>query len=92
MRGYTTTKTITGVSSSIEQDTIKDLLTQKQTLLMELKHYENNAKYNSNAANETDSFEASGVIPSNTRLQIMVTTSDADQEQKVITVLLRRAI
>lgn len=64
------------MSSSVEQDTIKDLLSQKQALLMELKHYENNTKYNTNASNETESFEAAGVIPSNTRLQIALNTSE----------------
>lgn len=84
MRGYTTTKTIASTgTSSVEQDTIKELLTQKQALLMELKHYESNTKYNSNAANETESYEASGIIPSSTRLQIVVTANQGGKDVKV---------
>lgn len=71
-------------SSSVEQETIKELLTQKQALMMELKHYENNTKYNSNVANEMDSYEARGVIPSSTRLQIVVTTNNGGNRQKVM--------
>ncbi|CAG9764410.1 unnamed protein product [Ceutorhynchus assimilis] len=82
VRGYTTTKTMTGGNSSVEQNTIENLLSQKQALLMELKHYENNVKYNSNASNETESYEASGVIPSNTRLQVVVSTSNGEKGQK----------
>uniref|UniRef100_A0AAR5Q943 Bardet-Biedl syndrome 2 protein homolog n=1 Tax=Dendroctonus ponderosae TaxID=77166 RepID=A0AAR5Q943_DENPD len=83
VRGYTTTKSMSSTgSSNVEQDTIKDLLTQKQALLMELKHYESNSKYNSNAANETESYEASGIIPSNTRLQIVVTANVGEGDVK----------
>ncbi|XP_030766651.1 Bardet-Biedl syndrome 2 protein homolog [Sitophilus oryzae] len=83
VRGYTTTKIVSsGGSSNVEQDTIRDLLSQKQALLMELKHYESNIKYNFNSGNQTDSFEDSGVIPSNTRLQIIVNTNLEDKHQK----------
>ncbi|KAL1501189.1 hypothetical protein ABEB36_006566 [Hypothenemus hampei] len=75
VKGYTKTKAAAEGSNGIEQDTIKHLLSQKQALLMELKHYENNVKFNSNIMNETESYEARGVIPSNTRLQIVVTTN-----------------
>lgn len=46
---------------------------------MELKHYENNTKYNDNATNQMESFEANGVIPANTRLQIGIATSDVSK-------------
>ncbi|XP_066249120.1 Bardet-Biedl syndrome 2 protein-like [Euwallacea similis] len=82
VRGYTTTKMVTLGTSSVEQDTIKDLLSQKQSLLMELRHYENNSKYNNNVLNEVDSFESTGVIPSSTRLQIVVTTNRGDKRLK----------
>ncbi|KAF7277987.1 hypothetical protein GWI33_008983 [Rhynchophorus ferrugineus] len=83
VRGYTTTKTVAaGNGSNLEQDTIREMLSQKQALLMELKHYESNSKYNSNADNQTESFEVSGVIPSNTRLQIMVNTNVGEKNNK----------
>ncbi|XP_060518353.1 Bardet-Biedl syndrome 2 protein homolog isoform X2 [Cylas formicarius] len=73
VRGYCVTKTA-GFETSLQQETVRDLLSQKQALLMELKHYESNARYNSHAEGETESFETSGVIPANTRLQLIVTT------------------
>lgn len=55
---------------------VRELLTQKQSLMMELKHYENNLKYNENALSETESYENSGVIPASTRLQIAINAND----------------
>ncbi|KAJ8947859.1 hypothetical protein NQ318_010005 [Aromia moschata] len=79
VRGYTTTKTLTNAadSSETEHDSVRELLAQKQILLMELKHYSTNAKYNENAMHETESYENSGVIPANTRLQIAINTNDS---------------
>lgn len=85
MRGYTTTKSYQNTlttgesthSSNLDhQNTIRELLERKQALLMELKHYENNTKFNENVINHTESYENSGVIPANTRLQIGITTDD----------------
>ncbi|CAH0550808.1 unnamed protein product [Brassicogethes aeneus] len=83
VKGYTTTKimpTIPGVT--MEQDTIRMLLAQKQSLMMELKHYENNTKYNETVTNQTESFESQGVIPANTRLQIAINTNEGKPNVK----------
>ncbi|KAJ8925470.1 hypothetical protein NQ315_009304 [Exocentrus adspersus] len=78
VRGYTTTKTLSNSvdGSGNEQDLVRELLAQKQALMMELKHYEGNTRYNENVLNETESYENSGVIPASTRLQIAVNTDD----------------
>lgn len=55
---------------------IRDLLTQKQALIMELKNYEYNTKYNDNILNESDSFENNGAIPANTKIQIALSTME----------------
>lgn len=81
VRGYTTTKTFSALELGVdEQSIITDLLAQKQALLMELKHYENNTNFNENAMNHPESYENSGVIPANTRLQIAITTNDTDSK------------
>lgn len=84
VRGYTTTKT-TGDGSSSQQDIVYDLLSQKQALLMELKNYEYNSKYNENLINETENFENVGAIPANTKLQIFL--NNAENAEKVRFVL-----
>lgn len=50
---------------------------------MELKHYENNTKYNEEAVTQEHSFDNVGVIPANTRLQVAIATNEEDK-QKVI--------
>lgn len=55
---------------------MRELLARKQALILELKHYENNSKYNENAMNQMESYESDGVIPANTRLQIGIATSE----------------
>lgn len=76
MRGYTTTKSLSITSTGgSDQDIVRELLAQKQALLMELKHYENNNNYN-NGNNQLDSFESQGVIPANTRLQIGIAANE----------------
>lgn len=77
VRGYTTTKSLsTPPQAGVEQDKVRELLSRKQSLLLELKHYENNTKYNENVYNQMESYESNGVIPANTRLQIGITTSE----------------
>ncbi|XP_017768164.1 PREDICTED: Bardet-Biedl syndrome 2 protein-like [Nicrophorus vespilloides] len=77
VRGYTTTKSLsTTPSSGLEQDTVRDLLAQKQALLLELKHYENNSKVNEEFDRREDNLESNGVIPANTRLQIAISAND----------------
>ncbi|XP_019881742.1 Bardet-Biedl syndrome 2 protein [Aethina tumida] len=83
VKGYSTTKTlptIPGVGN--EQDTVRMLLAQKQALITELKHYENNTKYNETAMSQTESFESHGVIPANTRLQIAINTNEGKKNVK----------
>nr|CAH7736700.1 unnamed protein product [Callosobruchus chinensis] len=75
VRGFTTTKTLIGEENRCENDIVMELLNQKQSLLMELKQYEYNMRYNENAMNETETYENSGVIPANTRLQIAINTN-----------------
>lgn len=78
VRGYTTTKSITTANGVVsEQDTVRELLSQKQALLLELKHYENNTKYNDDySRQEYGGSDNVGVIPANTRLQIGISTND----------------
>ncbi|CAH1163465.1 unnamed protein product, partial [Phaedon cochleariae] len=77
VRGYMTTKTSTSNDGSrSDQETFRELLAYKQSLQMELKHYESNTKYNDDVMNETDSYESCGVIPANTKLQITINTND----------------
>ncbi|KAJ8980337.1 hypothetical protein NQ317_008045 [Molorchus minor] len=52
-------------------------------LLMELKHYEVNNKFNEDVVYETDSFENRGVIPANTRLQMEIKANDMAKKPHV---------
>lgn len=70
------------VGSGSEQDIIRDLLSQKQALLMELKHYECNANFNEDLAKSTKICDTSGIIPASTRLQIGISTNDAKEKVK----------
>lgn len=78
MRGYTTTKSLSvAPGTGQEQDVVRELLAQKQALLMELKQYENNTKYNERIFENLEGYDGdgSGVIPATTRLQIGITTN-----------------
>lgn len=56
---------------------MRDLLAQKQALLMELKHYENNSKFNEDISRHEQNIDMSlDVIPANTRLQISINAND----------------
>lgn len=66
--------------SGVEQDTVRDLLAQKQVLLMELKHYENNNRVNDEIEKRDENLEHGNVIPANTRLQIAISTNDSNNE------------
>lgn len=78
MRGYTTTKSFAAISGNgHEQETVRELLAQKQLLLQELKHYENHSK-GSNGT-DLDNQDVMG-IPANTRLQISIS---ANSEPKI---------
>ncbi|KAG5882213.1 hypothetical protein JTB14_024725 [Gonioctena quinquepunctata] len=76
VRGFTTSKTLTNTGSGMGQEIYSELLTQKQALLMELQHYEKNARINENIENSLDSYESSGTIPADTRLQMIISTND----------------
>lgn len=80
VRGYTTIKTSVGDGISSHHDVVQDLLTQKQSLMMELKNYEYNTKYNENLLNETESFENVGAIPASTKLQIALSTVEKTEK------------
>ncbi|XP_058820192.1 Bardet-Biedl syndrome 2 protein homolog isoform X3 [Topomyia yanbarensis] len=81
IRGYSTPTVNLLNLHNLADDEMNCLLSQKQKLLLELKHYENNIKFNKEVLSSGDSqFVQSvpdniGVIPSNTRLQIGISTS-----------------
>ncbi|XP_055642669.1 Bardet-Biedl syndrome 2 protein homolog isoform X2 [Toxorhynchites rutilus septentrionalis] len=81
IRGYTTPTVNLLNLHNLADEEMNNLLTQKQKLLLELKHYENNQKLNKEilATNDSQAVnsipENVGVIPSNTRLQIGISTS-----------------
>lgn len=83
VRGYSTTKILETANGGSDQDTIKELLSQKQALLLELKQYQNNTKYNEENVMEDYHLDDVGVIPANTRLQIGISTND-DSNGKVL--------
>lgn len=60
-----------------EQDVVRELLAQKQALLMELKQYESNAKFNEKIFDNLEGYDGngSGIIPATTRLQIGISTN-----------------
>ncbi|KXJ76267.1 hypothetical protein RP20_CCG010009 [Aedes albopictus] len=81
IRGYTTPSVNLLNLHNVADEEMNSLLSQKQKLLLELKHYENNIKFNKEIQANNDSQLAQsvpdnvGVIPSNTRLQIGISTS-----------------
>lgn len=82
VRGYTTARSLVlPPESGSDQNVVKDLLSQKQALLLELKHYENNAKYNDDAMPQDHTFDNAGVIPANTRLQVAIATSEKSNDK-----------
>lgn len=83
VRGYTTTKSLSVASGTVqEQDIVRDLLAEKQALLMELKQYESNAKYNEKLFQNVEACDSSdgGIIPATTRLQIGISTNTTAQK------------
>ncbi|KAL3287517.1 hypothetical protein HHI36_001986 [Cryptolaemus montrouzieri] len=85
VKGYATSKNLTITTpGGSEQDIVRELLAQKQALLMELKQYENNNRYNSSANNQLESFESQGVIPANTRLQIGIAANEEFSKKQCI--------
>ncbi|KAK9872406.1 hypothetical protein WA026_017865 [Henosepilachna vigintioctopunctata] len=85
VKGYTTSRSLSITTpGGSEQDIVRELLAQKQSLQMELKHYENNTKYNSSLNNHLDSFESQGVIPASTRLQIGIATNDDRSKKRFV--------
>ncbi|KAL1373946.1 hypothetical protein pipiens_018358, partial [Culex pipiens pipiens] len=79
--GYTTPSVNLMNLHNLADEEMSSLLSQKQKLLLELKHYENNIKFNKELSSSNDSQlvqsvpDNVGVIPSNTRLQIGISTS-----------------
>ncbi|XP_022913757.2 BBSome complex member BBS2-like [Onthophagus taurus] len=80
VRGYTTNKSIL-INNTQEHDIVRELLSQKQALLQELKHYENNTKNSNN-------LEQLGGIPANTRLQISITASNENENKNSVEIFI----
>ncbi|XP_052870936.1 Bardet-Biedl syndrome 2 protein homolog, partial [Anopheles cruzii] len=89
-RGYTTPSVNMLTLHNIADEEMNSLLTQKQKLLLELKHYENNIKYNKEILGSTSESnlvqsvpDNVGIIPSNTRLQIGISTSYGSSDMNI---------
>lgn len=85
VRGYTTTKSlVVAPGTGQEQDVVRELLAEKQALLMELKQYESNAKFNEKLYENAEDYDGSsgGVIPATTRLQIGISTNITSSKVK----------
>ncbi|XP_050077103.1 Bardet-Biedl syndrome 2 protein homolog [Anopheles maculipalpis] len=90
IRGYTTPSVNMLTLHNIADEEMSALLTQKQKLLLELKHYENNIKYNKEILSNTSESnlvqsvpDNVGIIPSNTRLQIGISTSYDNNDMNI---------
>ncbi|XP_058060313.1 Bardet-Biedl syndrome 2 protein homolog [Anopheles bellator] len=90
IRGYTTPSVNMLTLHNIADEEMNSLLTQKQKLLLELKHYENNIKYNKEILGSTSESnlvqsvpDNVGIIPSNTRLQIGISTSYGSSDMNI---------
>lgn len=55
---------------------------------MELKHYDNNTKFNEDASRQDDNLENNGVIPANTRLQIAISVDDDHKKKNFVEVFI----
>lgn len=92
VRGFTTSKTNLAPISLLEQEQIKDLLSLKQSLTLELQHYDSNSKFNREIFKDDDKSkitgfpEGVGIIPANTRLQIGISTNNEDKKNPHIEV------
>lgn len=66
---------------------MSELFARKQALLLELKHYESNVKFNEQFEKNKDENNSlpstMGVIPANTRLQIALATNLGDEYNQV---------
>lgn len=70
----------------MDQESLRDLFSRKQALLLEMKHYESNTKFNEQYERNREVPETSnsmGVIPANTRLQIGLATNSGNSDKKV---------
>ncbi|XP_066996854.1 Bardet-Biedl syndrome 2 protein [Anabrus simplex] len=71
---------------SIEQETIRELFSKKQALLLELRNYESNAQFSSSGASEMGEQFAQmnlemGIIPSKTRLQTGISINMGNEQK-----------
>ncbi|XP_077292762.1 BBSome complex member BBS2-like [Arctopsyche grandis] len=86
VKGYVTSPDhAASVHMKMDQETMRDLFSRKQALLLELKHYESNTKFNEQYEKNRDvpdSVSNMGIIPANTRLQIGLATSAGDANKK----------
>lgn len=82
--GYSTSKTNLAPITIDEQERIRELLSRKQLLQLELQHYDSNAKFNRDMFRDDDKSKITGfpdgvgIIPANTRLQIGLSTNIED--------------
>uniref|UniRef100_A0A667XRQ3 BBSome complex member BBS2 n=1 Tax=Myripristis murdjan TaxID=586833 RepID=A0A667XRQ3_9TELE len=82
VRGYLpASKELKGnlMDSSVEQDLVRELSQRRQNLLLELRNYEENAKFSK--LNE-NIYSGMGVIPANTQLQTALSVRPATEAQK----------
>lgn len=89
MKGFTTSSDHGAtINMKMDQESLRDLFSRKQALLLELKHYESNTKFNEHYERNREVPETSnsmGIIPANTRLQIGLATNSRNSEKKVST-------
>lgn len=97
IQGYTSSTINLAPLTVTESSQIKDLLNLKQNLLMELAHYENNARVNETLVGSNDDSLAMmnqlatisndfAIIPANTRLQIAISTDGSKQSSVEISI------
>jgi Bardet-Biedl syndrome 2 protein len=90
VQGYTSSNINLAPLTATEGSQIKDLMSLKQNLMLELMHYENNSRVNESIANAPDDTLAAinhlktisndfAIIPANTRLQIAISADGAKQ-------------
>ena len=96
VQGYTSSNINLAPLTVTEGSQIKELLSIKQNLMLELTHYENNARVNESIIESDDTLAAINqlktisndfaVIPANTRLQIAILTDGTKQSNVEISI------
>lgn len=97
IQGYSSSNINLAPLTVTEGSQIKDLLTTKQNLLLELTHYENNSRVNESLLGASDDSLTTinqlktisndfAIIPANTRLQIAISTDGSKQSNVEISI------